>query len=216
MHPAAGHGARGRTHDGRGGPHNNTLTVWAQAGPTKDEQPVFCWNTTHFPNPHHMHPDCFNHSWAALAPLLLFLLRDHARRPRGDDSSGLSDILALKLGSARALARERGARWREHHGDDAAARGGLRRRWHHRSDVDLAVAAPAEALYERRRAPRASAEAGFFDGGCKTNNERGRGCSGQGKRHRNPAIRAQPVKGGGRLAKWSNPNPKSSKPKKKS
>ena len=55
--------------DGRGGPHNNTLTVWAQAGPTKDEQPVFCWNTTHFPNPHHMHPDCFNHSWAALAPL---------------------------------------------------------------------------------------------------------------------------------------------------
>ena len=153
---------------------------------------------------------------ATLAPLLLFLLRDHARRPRGDDSSGLSDILALKLGSARALARERGARWREHHGDDAAARGGLRRRWHHRSDVDLAVAAPAEALYERRRAPRASTEAGFFDGGCKTNNERGRGCSGQGKRHRNPAIRAQPVKGGGRLAKWSNPNPKSSKPKKKS
>ena len=153
---------------------------------------------------------------AALRATLAPLLRDHARRPRGDDSSKLSDILALKLGSARALARERGARWREHHGDDAAARGGLRRRWHHRSDVDLAVAAPAEALYERRRAPRASTEAGFFDGGCKTNNERGRGCSGQGKRHRNPAIRAQPVKGGGRLAKWSNPNPKSSKPKKKS
>ena len=151
---------------------------------------------------------------ATLAPLLLLLLRDHARWPRGDDTSKLSDILALKLGSARALARERGARWREHRGDGAAACGGLRRRWH-RSEVDLAVAAPAEALYERRRAPRASAEPGFFDGGCKTNNERGRGCSGQGKRHRNPANHAQPARGGGRLAKWSNPNPKSSKPKKK-
>ena len=95
---------------------------------------------------------------ATLAPLLLLLLRDHARWPRGDDTSKLSDILALKLGSARALARERGARWREHRGDGAAACGGLRRRWH-RSEVDLAVAAPVEALYERRRAPRASTEA---------------------------------------------------------
>ena len=150
---------------------------------------------------------------ATLAPLLLLLLRDHARWPRGDDTSKLSDILALKLGSARALARERGARWREHHGDDAAAGGcgdgGII------GQTSTSRSPRRRGAYERRRAPRASAEPGFFDGGCKTNNERGRGCSGQGKRHRNPAIRAQPVKGGGRLAKWSNPNPKSSKPKKK-
>jgi len=47
---------------------NNTLTVWAQAGPTHDEQAVFCWNTTNFPDPHHMHPNCFDHGWEQLAP----------------------------------------------------------------------------------------------------------------------------------------------------
>ncbi len=51
---------------------------------------------------------------------------------------------------------------------------------------------------------------GFFDGGCKLNNERGRQCRGQGCRHQNAAAHAQPTKGGGRQAKWSNPNPKSS------
>ena len=43
-----------------------------------------------------------------------------------------------------------------------------------------------------------------YDGGCKLNNERGHGCQGQGKRHQNSAVHAQPTKASGaRLAKWS-------------
>lgn len=43
----------------------------------------------------------------------------------------------------------------------------------------------------------------IYDGGCKTNNERGHQCQGQGKRHQNAAVHVQPKKQGGKLAKWS-------------
>jgi len=50
---------------------------------------------------------------------------------------------------------------------------------------------------------------GAFDGGCKTNNERGHQCYGQGKRHQNAPVHGQPKKHGGKLAKWSSaPAPK--------
>ena len=39
------------------------------------------------------------------------------------------------------------------------------------------------------------------------NRERGVQCFGQGCRHQNPPARAQPKRGGGKQAKWSNPNP---------
>ena len=39
-------------------------------------------------------------------------------------------------------------------------------------------------------------------------NERGVHCFGQGRRHQNPPMRAQPKQGSGRQAKWRNPSPK--------
>lgn len=44
---------------------------------------------------------------------------------------------------------------------------------------------------------------GFYDGGSKTNNERGDACRGQGKRHQNAPVHAQPKRRGGRLPKWA-------------
>ena len=56
-------------------------------------------------------------------------------------------------------------------------------------------------------APKIREWAGQFDGGHKINHERGIACQGQGKRHHNPPARSQPKQGGGKQAKWSNPNP---------
>jgi len=52
------------------GASSNTLAVWAEAGPTHDEQAPFCWSATSFKDPHLMHPNCFNFSWQQLAPLV--------------------------------------------------------------------------------------------------------------------------------------------------
>ena len=60
-------------------------------------------------------------------------------------------------------------------------------------------------------APKVRVWAGHFDGGHKVNHERGIACQGQGKRHHNPPARSQPRQGGGRQAKWSNPNPGAAK-----
>jgi len=62
-----------------------------------------------------------------------------------------------------------------------------------------------------KRSPKlkaAFAETGLFDGGHKLNQERGNACRGQGKRHQNAAVHAQPKRNQGRLAKWCSGRPK--------
>merc|ERR1712087_835680 len=68
----------------------------------------------------------------------------------------------------------------------------------------VGVARATEARQERvPQRDLSVAAVGVFDGGCKLNNERGHQCYGQGKRHQNAAVHAQPKKHGGKLAKWS-------------
>ena len=45
----------------------DNMTVFGSAGPTHDEQPVFCWGQTKFEDPHYMHPDCFGFPWEAVS-----------------------------------------------------------------------------------------------------------------------------------------------------
>jgi len=47
----------------------NVLTVFAEAGPTHDDQPQFCWDKT-FDTPHVMHPACFAFGWDKITPTL--------------------------------------------------------------------------------------------------------------------------------------------------
>eukprot|EP00036_Acanthoecidae_sp_10tr_P006991 CAMPEP_0182942786 /NCGR_PEP_ID=MMETSP0105_2-20130417/51326_1 /TAXON_ID=81532 ORGANISM="Acanthoeca-like sp., Strain 10tr" /NCGR_SAMPLE_ID=MMETSP0105_2 /ASSEMBLY_ACC=CAM_ASM_000205 /LENGTH=220 /DNA_ID=CAMNT_0025082573 /DNA_START=189 /DNA_END=851 /DNA_ORIENTATION=- len=79
------------------------------------------------------------------------------------------------------------------------------------------VAAQHSVEAKLGRTPRlhyGTARRNFFDGGCRTNNERGAQVNGQGCRHQNHAVHAQPAKGGGKRAKWSSVGSKRSKPKK--
>lgn len=39
---------------------------YAQAGPTRDQHPPFCWNSTWASTPHHGHPDCFKFDWQTI------------------------------------------------------------------------------------------------------------------------------------------------------
>jgi len=48
----------------------NTMSVWAEAGPTHDQQPEFCWNSTTFDTPHVFHPACFAWGWDKITPAL--------------------------------------------------------------------------------------------------------------------------------------------------
>jgi len=48
----------------------NKMTVWAEAGPTHDDQPQFCWNGTTFDTPHVLHPACFAFGWDEITPNL--------------------------------------------------------------------------------------------------------------------------------------------------
>jgi hypothetical protein len=68
------------------------------------------------------------------------------------------------------------------------------------------VGALAAVRTRQEHAPRLRLDVvakGFYDGGSKTNNERGDGCHGQGKRHQNAAVHGQPKRNGGRLPKWA-------------
>ena len=58
--------------------------------------------------------------------------------------------------------------------------------------------------YDRVAAPTYATPKKFV---LAANRERGVQCFGQGCRHQNPPARAQPKRGGGKQAKWSNPNP---------
>ena len=53
--------------------HKNSLTVWAEVGPSHDDQPVFCWSTSPVSPvpPHYLHPDCFNYGFEKLVPAVL-------------------------------------------------------------------------------------------------------------------------------------------------
>lgn len=46
---------------------NQSMTVYANAGPTHDEQPVFCWSSSAFTDPHNLHPDCFKYNWTSIS-----------------------------------------------------------------------------------------------------------------------------------------------------
>ena len=111
-------------------------------------------------------------------------------------ASTASTDLALRLRAATQLARERGGR-------------ALGQHFRPREDIQAAPAKKEKVCYERRVAPKLRA---WYSGHRALNNERGVACRGQGKRHQNPAAHSQPAKSlGGRQAKWSNPNPTSSK-----
>lgn len=51
----------------------NTLTVFAEMGPSHDDQPTFCWSSSpvHPVPPHHLHPDCFGFGFEKLVPTVL-------------------------------------------------------------------------------------------------------------------------------------------------
>ena len=116
-----------------------------------------------------------------------------------DDGIIMDGVLSSKLRTATSLARQREGR--------VTTKGcGFRPRseW-----VEFAPPATAKTSYNvRREVPLSAArdQARLVP----RNNERGMHCFGQGKRHQNPPMRAQPKQGGGRQAKWSNPNPKAS------
>jgi len=69
--------------------------------------------------------------------------------------------------------------------------------------VGIAQNSKAAVLNAPRLGQAAQQKGFWFNGSCKLNSERGNGCCGQGKRHQNAAVHAQPRKGKGRLAKWS-------------
>ena len=51
--------------------NQNSLIVFAEAGPTHDDQPAFCWSTspTTPTPPHVLHPDCFNFEFQKIIPV---------------------------------------------------------------------------------------------------------------------------------------------------
>lgn len=59
----------------RRGSNQNRHKVFAEAGPTHDDQPVFCWSKNRVPvsqpPPHHLHPDCFNFTFETITPVHL-------------------------------------------------------------------------------------------------------------------------------------------------
>jgi hypothetical protein len=62
----------------------NTLTVFAEMGPSHDDQPMFCWSSSpvHPVPPHHLHPDCFGFGFETLVPTVLTAA---AQEEGGDD-----------------------------------------------------------------------------------------------------------------------------------
>ena len=115
-------------------------------------------------------------------------------------ADGEPRVLACKLKAATQLAKQREGRVL------ATGRHGFRPRseW-----VSFSAPRPEKQTYNaRREVPLDASRAARAL--VPRNNERGVHCHGQGKRHQNPPMRSQPRSGGGRQAKWSNPNPKAS------
>ena len=127
--------------------------------------------------------------YAALAPLLA-----HCRGDAGPAGAppATREIRALRLRSARALARRSGEGRSLRRRFDRAERGGA---------SALADATKVDAYASRPGDARAK-HAGFFLGGRKTNSRNA--VAGRGKRHQNGAVTAQPA-AGGRQAKWAAP-----------
>ena len=127
--------------------------------------------------------------YAALAPLLA-----HCRGDAGPAGAppATREIRALRLRSARALARRSGE-----------ARS-LRRRFGRAERAGASALADATKVdaYASRPGDARGKHAGFFLGGRKTNSRNA--VAGRGKRHQNGAVTAQPA-AGGRQAKWAAP-----------
>ena len=127
--------------------------------------------------------------YAALAPLLA-----HCRGDAGPAGAppATREIRALRLRSARALARRSGEGR------------SLRRRFGRAERAGASALADATKVdaYASRPGDARAKHAGFFLGGRKTNSRNA--VAGRGKRHQNGAVTAQPA-AGGRQAKWAAP-----------
>jgi len=126
--------------------------------------------------------------YAALAPLLA-----HCRGDAGPAGAPATrEIRALRLWSARALARRSGEGR------------SLRRRFGRAERAGASALADATKVdaYASRPGDARAKHAGFFLGGRKTNSRNA--VAGRGKRHQNGAATAQPA-AGGRQAKWAAP-----------
>ena len=133
-------------------------------------------------------PDHDDDLYAALAPLLA-----HCRGDSGPAGAPATrEIRALRLRSARALARRSGEGR------------SLRRRFGRAERAGASALADATKVdaYASRPGDARGKHAGFFLGGRKTNSRNA--VAGRGKRHQNGAVTAQPA-AGGRQAKWAAP-----------
>ena len=105
----------------------------------------------------------------------------------------LADAVGTKFALADAIGR---ARQREGRG------GSLAKVW--RPRVDIVYTPKQTVLHDPRRLREKAFARGSWVHGCKTNNERGAQCQGQGKRHQNRAVHAIPSKQSGKKhAKWA-------------
>jgi len=130
-------------------------------------------------------------------------LKQKALRPSRSSGGRAAESRAAEAPSQLAL-RLRGAIDEQKRGRQRGRRGVAhfrpRSEW---AQLDARQAQPKVA-YDRVAAPTYATPKKFV---LAANRERGVQCFGQGCRHQNPPARAQPKRGGGKQAKWSNPNP---------